>query len=336
MPICVDEAARLEALHEYDILDTPPEGSFDNITRLAKLIFGTSMSSLSLIDKDRQWLKSSHGMANKEVPRSISFCAHAIATNGPTVVLDTLQDERFRDNPLVVGDPGLRFYAGMPLVTTANANLGALCVLDTSPRPDGVSAEHLDALYALSRMAVDAIELRRLAVLDSLTDLLTRGAFRHAARSEFERALDDGRPLACIVLDVDRFKAINDARGHAIGDTVLRRVAETLRANIRSRDLLGRIGGEEFAVLLPNTTSDAALRCAERIRASLATTRLTVDGDMLPVTASLGVTACSVSDPNIASVMERADRALYLSKNAGRNRVTYVAAAAPSVTVTAA
>ena len=151
IPICADEAVRLEVLREYDILDTPPEGSFDNITRLARLILGTSMSSISLIDKDRQWLKSSQGMRGRETPRSISFCAHAIASPAPLIVCDASQDDRFRSNPLVLGDPFIRFYAGMPLVTTANVNVGALCVLDTQPRPEGVRADHLDAVRRASR-----------------------------------------------------------------------------------------------------------------------------------------------------------------------------------------
>lgn len=334
--ICADEAVRLEVLREYDILDTPPESSFDNITRLARLLLATPMASISLIDENRQWLKSRQGIDFAQSPRSTSFCAQAIESAGPLVVCDAATDHRFYENPFVVGAPHIRFYAGVPLTTTANANLGTLCVLDTVPRPNGVSDEHLDALYALGRMTVDALELRRLAAFDSLTDLLTHGAFRHAARNEFERALDDDRPLSCIVLDIDHFKAISDTRGQAIGDAVLRSVAKTLRANIRSRDLLCRIGGEEFALLLPDTTADAAMRCAERIRSSLANTRVTVGGDMLSVTASLGVAAYGLSDPDMATVMARADQALYQSKAAGRNRVSYMAAAGPSANVTAA
>jgi diguanylate cyclase (GGDEF)-like protein len=331
IPIFADEAVRLEVLREYDILDTPPEGSFDNITRLAKLILGTSMSSISLIDKDRQWLKSSQGMDTQVTPRSVSFCAHAITSPDPLIVCDASQDKRFRDNPLVLGEPHIRFYAGMPLVTTANANLGALCVLDPHPRAGGVSAEHLDALYALSRMTVDAIELRRLAVLDSLTDLLTRGAFRHAAKSEFAGAVRDASPLSCVIIDIDHFKAINDTYGHAIGDTVLRSVAAMLRAETRASDLVGRIGGEEFALLLPNTSIEVAIRCAERIRATLATMLVTVAGKRLALTASLGVSTCQQHDEAIEMVMARADRALYASKHAGRNRVSVAADPAQSV-----
>ena len=332
IPIFADETVRLEVLHEYDILDTPPEGSFDNITRLAKLILGTSMSSISLIDKDRQWLKSSQGMTAQDTPRSVSFCAHAINSPAPLIVCDATQDERFRNNPLVLGEPHIRFYAGMPLVTIGNANLGALCVLDSKPRAGGVSAEHLDALYALSRMTVDAIELRRLAVLDSLTDLLTRGAFRHAAKAEFASAVRGGTSLSYVIIDIDHFKAINDTHGHAIGDSVLRSVAAMLRAETRSSDLIGRIGGEEFALLLPDTSIEVAMRCAERIRATLAAMIVTISGKRLPLTASLGVSSCHHHDESIEMVMGRADRALYVSKHAGRNRVSPATDSAKSVT----
>lgn len=329
--IFAEEAVRLESLREYDVLDTPAEGSFDNITRIAQLIFGTPMAAISLIDSDRQWLKSSLGMPGQQVPRTISFCAHAIKTSSPFVVCDARLDERFCNNPLVLGEPHIRFYAAVPLVTADHAILGTLCVLDTVPR-DGVSADHMNALYALSRMTVDALELRRLAIFDNLTNLLTRGAFRHAARKELETAVGNDWPLSCIILDVDHFKSINDTYGHAIGDAVLRRVAETVRAHTRSRDLLGRIGGEEFALMLPDTTAEVAMRCAERIRSTLATTRVTVGTDVLRLTASFGVASSRPSDTNIELVLKRADQALYQSKNTARNRVSCVAASTPAVT----
>ena len=330
-PICENETARLEALREYDILDTPPEDSFDNITRIAQMILGTSMASISLIDADRQWLKSRQNMSARSTPRAITFCAHAVASASPLVVSDTHRDDRFRDNPLVQGPPHLRFYAGMPLVTSANIALGTLCVLDTAPR-DNVSPQQLEALYALSRMTVDAIELRRLAVLDSLTDVLTRGAFRHAARREFERAAAADWPLSCVLIDIDHFKAINDTHGHAVGDVVLRNVAALLRSETRAGDLVGRIGGEEFALLMPDTSLETAMRCADRIRATLATTLVNVDSRRIPLTASFGVACCALEDATFDRVMARADQALYASKNGGRNRVSYMKAPAQIIT----
>jgi diguanylate cyclase (GGDEF)-like protein len=136
------------------------------------------------------------------------------------------------------------------------------------------------------------------------------------------------------MIDIDHFKAINDTHGHAIGDSVLRSVASMLRAETRSSDLIGRIGGEEFALLLPGTPLDTAILCAERIRATLATTIVTLCGKRLPLTASLGVSSCQHHDDAIEMVMGRADRALYASKHAGRNRVS--AAAVPAQSVTAA
>lgn len=317
---CTDESVRLEVLREYDILDTPAEGAFDNITRIARMLLAAPMAAISLVDKDRQWFKSRDGLDFQETPRAISFCTHTINIARPMIVCDATKDDRFRDSPLVV-ETGVRFYVGMPLVTSSEHIVGTLCVFDTSPR-DGVAADHLDALYALSRMVVDAIELRRLAIFDGLTNLLTRGAFRHAAKSELERSRRHGRLVSCVTIDIDRFKTINDTHGHAVGDAVLRHVAETLRVETRAMDVVGRLGGEEFAVLLPDTTVMAASKLAERLRLRLASTMTKIDGKSVSLTGSLGVAQCTPDDETIDAALERADQALHMSKSTGRNRAT--------------
>jgi anti-sigma regulatory factor (Ser/Thr protein kinase) len=154
-----DEAARLKALHHYRILDTDPEQAFDDLTLLASQICGTPMALISLVDEDRQWFKSRIGIDVAETARSISFCAHAIQKPELMIVPDTLSDGRFRDNPMVVGDPHVRFYAGAPLVTREGEALGTLCVIDREPRT--LSQGQKDALDALRRQAQAQLELRR-------------------------------------------------------------------------------------------------------------------------------------------------------------------------------
>ena len=135
-PVPTNDAERLAELHALGVLDTPSEERFDRITRLLTLTLRVPMAYISLVDSERQWFKSSCGLATpqSETPRDISFCGHAIFCDGPMIVPDATKDERFHDNPLVVGDPHIRFYAGQPLNGPTGHKLGTLCVADRSPR----------------------------------------------------------------------------------------------------------------------------------------------------------------------------------------------------------
>jgi PAS domain S-box-containing protein len=151
------EAARLAALRQYEILDTPAEASFDAFTRLAAQICGTPMAAISLLDRDRQWFKSRLGLDCSETPRSIAFCDRAIRGAGPFVVPDAASDPSFRDNPLVTKAPHIRFYAGVPLVSHDGLPIGALCVMDQKPRALGPA--ETEALADLGRQVMAALEL---------------------------------------------------------------------------------------------------------------------------------------------------------------------------------
>jgi DNA-binding NtrC family response regulator len=154
------EAARLTALLEYDVLDTPREAVFDDLVHLAAHIMRTPSSLVSLVDADRQWFKARCGVGEPQTPREVSFCGHVVADGLPLVVPDALADPRFSDNPLVLAEPPVRFYAGMPLTNDQGHTLGTLCVVDHRPRE--VTREQLDLLAGLARLTMSQLELRRL------------------------------------------------------------------------------------------------------------------------------------------------------------------------------
>ena len=156
--IPANESDRLLALNRYKILDTLPEQEYDDLTQLAADICGTPISLISLVDQDRQWFKSRVGLDATETPRDISFCGHAVADGEILNIPDATQDVRFADNPLVLQDPNIRFYAGVPLITPDLYPLGTLCVIDRQPRT--LTPKQIQQLQALSRLAVGQLELR--------------------------------------------------------------------------------------------------------------------------------------------------------------------------------
>jgi GAF domain-containing protein len=154
-----NEQERLRSLRSYKILDTDPEQAFDDLTLIASQICGAPMALITLVDEDRQWFKSRIGTDIRESPRSISFCAHAIQQKGIFTVPDALNDPRFRDNPVVKGNPHIRFYAGAPIESSNGQALGTLCVIDYVPRTLTEDQNH--ALQALERQMAAQLELRR-------------------------------------------------------------------------------------------------------------------------------------------------------------------------------
>ena len=165
-----NEAGRVAALEKYAILDTDPEQSFDDLTLLASFICKTPIALISLVDEDRQWFKSRVGLDAKETSRDIAFCSTAILQSDVFVVPDALKDDRFRDSPLVVSDPHIRFYAGAPLINEDGYALGTLCVVDRAPRE--LAPDQKEALKALSRLVLAQLEFRRNLFLlkETLTD----------------------------------------------------------------------------------------------------------------------------------------------------------------------
>lgn len=320
MPSYPDEAERVQVLRRHDILDTSAEESFDRITRIIAAALNVPIAAVTLVDDERQWFKSRVGLKSNEAPRSASFCSHTMLGEGAMVVSDTAQDARFSHNPLVIGDPHIRFYAGYPLVSSEGLPLGAVCAIDTAPRT--MTVRELGLLKDLTALANDQLKLRRMALVDGLTGALRRTAFIDLAERELLLAKRSGSPCSCLMIDVDHFKAINDSHGHDTGDKVLRSLVEDLNRLLRSTDLIGRMGGEEFAVVLPRTSMGEAAILAERLRVSAGGLVLSsAAGTRVSATISIGASEVVSSDEGIAEPLYRADLALLEAKRTRRNRV---------------
>jgi len=468
------EAVRQKALSEIALLDTPPEREFNALAKLARRMLGTSMSSITLIDPERQWFKARCGPLAPETPRTGAFCPIVFETEAPLTIADACLDPRFATSPFVTGAPHIRYYAGVPLRVIQPdgdaVTIGTLCVLDDKPREIcaadleilsdlACAAEALFEARMIALRAAEAAEERRLMVehlererrqfkraermadmgswrydLDQRSTSWSDGVFaihelpsssgvphgeemkffpeqdrstflaavmrtldtgepfemdadfvtakgnrrrvrclceielskgkpvaligllqniteqhhmeqklQHLARTddltqlpnraEFNRALDTrlreaqatGAEVAVLLIDLDGFKGVNDALGHAAGDEVLRRVADRLRADYLKACFPARLGGDEFAVFVSLPGGRAALEpLVQRLLRNL---HIVVDGpgQIASVTGTIGVAWSGVVGQSRPDLLRNADAALYEAKRACKGTAcTYV------------
>ena len=261
------EQARLNTLRSLNVLDTPSEERFDRLTRLAKRMFNVPIALVSLVDENRQWFKSCVGLDVSETPRDISFCGHAILGAELFIIVDAKKDERFSDNPLVLNEPYIRFYAGCPLRHMDGSMLGTLCIIDTKPRI--LNKEDLEALKDLAELAEHELMAVQLATLDELTEISNRRGFIKLAQYSLDICARQKIPTSLVYFDLNEFKSINDKFGHAEGDTVLIDFSNQLKNTFRNSDVLARLGGDEFAVLLTDTSTEPAEKTIARLRHSI-------------------------------------------------------------------
>ena len=262
-----NEQSRIKALRSLNVLDTPSEERFDRLTRLAKRMFDVPIALVSLVDENRQWFKSCIGLNVSETPRDISFCGHAILGTEIFIIPDTKKDERFSDNPLVLNEPHIRFYAGCPLRYLDGSMLGTLCIIDTQPRI--LNEADLEALKDLAELAEHELMAVQLATLDELTKISNRRGFIKLAKHSLDICARHRIPASLVFFDLDEFKSINDQFGHAEGDTALIAFSDELKNTFRSTDVLARLGGDEFAVLLTDTSIEPAEKTIARLRISV-------------------------------------------------------------------
>ncbi len=345
-PLPHNEAERLRALLRYRILDTLPEPAFEDIAVLASHVCQTPASAISLIDKGREWYKARHGIEAQEIPREFAFCAYAILSPcDPMIVPDLKNDARFSENPYVVGPPHLRFYAGVPIVTSSGYALGTLSVMDWVPRQ--LNDDAIAALERLSRHTMRLLDARieqeklraaneRLttqAQTDGLTGLHNRRWFQKRLAYLWNEAQRKNEPLSIVLMDLDGFKRYNDTHGHLAGDVLLKIAARVLKKCCRpqSRDGAARFGGDEMALLLPRTTTEEALAIAHCLQFPVLTPALAgalrhIHAENTPMSFSVGVAtldpgAVRAQNCTFDDLIHAADEALYEAKRSGKNRV---------------
>lgn len=310
-----EETRRLAALHALRILDTEPEERFDRITRLAQRLFDTRMSSITLIDADRQWFKSEIGMGERENGLEDSFCAHAIlAAPEAMVVGDAREDPRLADNPVVLDDPNIRFYAGQPIAAPGGEPLGTLCVFDDRSRD--VADFDVEALAELAAMVEAEIASLSLAIGDELTGLSNRRGFEMLGVRLLAAAARLELPVSAIYADLDNMKPINDTFGHDAGDRALVQTAAVLEASLRASDLIARLGGDEFCAVLIGAGAQAAPSLIARVKENVAELNV-VGEEPFELSLSLGLAESPAGEQvELWDLVARADAEMFAAKRA--------------------
>ncbi|MHB8245685.1 MAG: GGDEF domain-containing protein [Acidimicrobiales bacterium] len=270
-PFAPDETGRLIALRDLQLVDTPPERRFDRVAQLAARLTGTPIGVVSLVEETRVFFKSVCGLADSrsvlgEPHRSYWFCAHVVATGIPLVVADAREDDRFDRLPAVTAAPAGLSYAGVPLRAPRGEHVGALAVLAMEARP--YSSTEIKALVELAKLVESEFSSLPHGALDTLTGALNARTFIRLGDRFLELAASRGEPATVLRIKLREVAAINSQFGLEMGDAALIETARLLGSSVRGSDLVGRIGPDEFAVLLYGAPSEAAKVVVERLKAS--------------------------------------------------------------------
>jgi len=339
-PLLRFEQQRSEVLQRYRILNGSEVHVAEQIAQTAALALGVPIVIASLNERYRNWYRSSCGASSEEIESLQAFCSQANLSQSVFAVADIGDDPYFANDPAVTGSQKIIFFAGAPLRDPDGKRFGTLCLIDCKSHAfDQHRLDLLESFAAIvsedicvrsaARYAVrdlieaehDKCDLFDMAMTDPLTKALNRRAFFRFSEREVLRASRHIKPLTALMLDIDHFKRVNDVHGHGVGDEVLIRLVSCLTANIRDGDLLGRLGGEEFALVLPETEPIRAVVLANRLREAVSELRFPGKAGPFAVTISIGISEPAFADIDILPALERADTALYMAKQNGRNRV---------------
>lgn len=309
------EEERLEALHHIQILDTPIEERFERITRLAGKSLDMPICAISCIDLHRQWFKSIQGLDVCETARGVSFCQHTILQNDVIVIPDARFDDRFANNPLVTGDPGIVFYAGAPILSCANLPIATLCVIDREPRC--FSADDQDVLREFAKLAERELHTPRANAVEdaliqqvgdawrsSLIDPLTR-FWNHegiaVVITESVREIDQAAqtPTGIAIIELRGYEQICNRMGFVQGDAYLRRFSRAVLKHLNPADSIGRLRDAEFALVLPDRKSQTELVEAMRTVLEAARSEMPFETDLESIGFGFWIENQSAINPDL-------------------------------------
>ena len=313
-----NEKQRLQALHALKLLDTKAEERYDRLTRMASRSFNVPTSILSLVDQDRQWSKSCAGPNIPECDRASSFCGHAILGNEIYVIEDALADDRFKDNPHVIGDPYYRFYAGAPLRNANGFKMGTLCILDHVPR--SMQDEDLSMLRDLARMAEREFHNSELGTIDELTRISNRRGFISLTKNRIRLCAREQVPLSIVFFDLNNLAHIKERFGNPEGDLAVKAFSDLMCRSFRDSDVFARVGGDEFAVLLTNASDIFATKIIKRFRSLVETyNREAIRGYDISFKDGI-VSVANESDYSVDELLQQADVQMYDTRWSLSNR----------------
>jgi diguanylate cyclase (GGDEF)-like protein len=339
-PYANTETLRLADISSLDIFYTPLDVRFDRLTRLAQRALAAPVTTIGLLNGGRLWFKSVQGWNVHELAVEETLCVRTLVRNEPLIIEDTHRDPEAADHPLVRGPTRFRFYAGVPLRDRGGPAIGTLAIYDQKPRQlSSADVQALRDLGDLAQRELLATELasaqaklvgkldiaRRSAMIDALTRVWNRGAAEELLAVAAEHANRDDTTLGVIMVDVMRFKQINDNLGHQTGDQVLRRVASILVSSVREGDAVCRYGGDEFLIVLQNTSAEEAMRISERLRQRVAEFPMKVRTGTVSVAITTGTALRRRGMPSGADeLVALADQSLIAAKHSAHGRVTSV------------
>lgn len=336
--IPLHEDKRLAALASLGIINSPAEERFDRITELAQWLFDVPIALVSLVTADTQWSKSLQGSLARETPREFSFCAHTILGKDALIVRDALQDPAFAANPLVVAEPGIRFYAGCPLRHRGQA-IGTLCLMDHKARSfDAEQTRRLRNLADIvenefrlqeldteqNRLLKELDESTRQVLMDPVTGTWNRHGIDEILPRELGRAARGNDAIAILLVDLEYTIAGSAATDTGIEDDVLREVSRRLRRCVRPHDVFGLFTEREFLVFLGKCPRRNAIEIGQRMVSTVHTRPVETRAGDAECSLSIGIYSMQeIAGRSMGQIIEAADQALHRARAAGRNQLAH-------------